>query len=48
MFDPEIDLISSSNIGRESLCKRGFHIYPRESGKLAMNFINKDKNFHKS
>ena len=45
---PEIDVIGNSNIGKESFGKTGFHQHPRVSGKLAMNFINKNKNLHKN
>ena len=37
----KLDIVHSSIIGKECLGKKGLHLTKRETGKLAINFINK-------
>ena len=37
----KVDIIGNSNIGKESLGKKGLDLHPRGSGMLAINFIKK-------
>ena len=40
----ELDTVDNSNIGQEYLNKKDLHLINRESGKLAINFLNKIRN----
>ena len=43
----KVDTVDNSNIGKESLGKKGLHLSPKGSGKLAINFMKKIKNLPK-
>lgn len=47
MCSLEVHIVDNSNISKESFGTKAFHLNPKGSGKVAINFIKKMKNLQK-
>ena len=48
LFTSQLDIVNNNNIVKSELTRKGLHVNDIGYGKLAVNFIQKNKNFKRS